>query len=188
MLSQKENALRTIRFDAPEYVMAGLPSYPIGYKGSNHEGHDEIGEHGHNCAVGTKWFDIWGTGWVKEHADVMGFPKYAPLAEPENLKHYTFPDPDDERVCAQIYEQKKGYGGGDCFLAENKMALCGGISTGAIMQGPEEQIEAAVKDAIYALGQNGGYFCSPDQGMPFPEKHIQAYRDALEKYGRYPLV
>jgi len=29
MLSQKENALRTIRFDAPEYVMAGMPSYSI---------------------------------------------------------------------------------------------------------------------------------------------------------------
>jgi hypothetical protein len=37
------------------------------------------------------------------------------------------------------------------------------------------------------LGKEGGYFCGPDQGMPWPEPHIQALRDAVEEYGRYPL-
>ena len=326
MISKRENTLRIIRFDKPEYVMMGMPQYFLGYKGSNHEGYEGSGgEHGHACAVGTKWFDIWGTGWVKERGDVMGFPKYSPLADMKNFKNYVFPDPNDERICAQIYENKKNYDGGDCFLAgshrdtlwekaymiagmenmmmflydepeyareilckimdfqlgianhylslgveavhmsddlgtqkslligvdllyeffvpeykrlfelykkhgviidfhscghiepvldmfielgvdilnpiqatandlsvvrkktENRMALNGGVSTEVIMNGPVEDIESAVKNAIYMLGQNGGYFCAPDQSMPFPEENINAFYSALEKYGKYPV-
>jgi len=33
----------------------------------------------------------------------------------------------------------------------------------------------------------GGYFCGPDQGMPFPPARSEAFRQALERYGRYPL-
>mgnify|MGYP000116727414 CR=1 FL=1 len=42
-------------------------------------------------------------------------------------------------------------------------------------------------DAAELLGREGGYFCSPDQGMPFPEEHIAALREEVESYGVYPL-
>ena len=67
------------------------------------------------------------------------------------------------------------------------MALQGGISSGLIVSGPVEAIRAEVKRTLWLLGREGGYFCGPDQGMPWPEEHIQALRDAVEQYGCYPL-
>ena len=32
-----------------------------------------------------------------------------------------------------------------------------------------------------------GYFCGPDQGMPFPPENIAALWRAAETYGHYPL-
>lgn len=317
MISKKENAIRIIKFDNPEYMMTGLPCYSLGYTGCDHEGYESGG---HDCPVGTKWSDIWGTGWVKEHAEVMGFPKYNPLSDINSLKGYIFPDPDDERICGRIYEMKKGYKGGDCFLGgshrdtlweksymlagmenmmtflydepgyarellhrimdfqigianhyiklgvetvfmsddlgmqnslligadllyeffvpeyrrlfelykkhgviinfhscghiepvldmfidlgvdvlnpvqatandlvkvrkitENKIALQGGISTDIIMKGPAGVIESEVERTIRLLGKNGGYFCGPDQGMPFPKEHIDALWRAAENF------
>jgi len=77
-MTARENALRTIRFDHPEYVMEGIPSYGLVYTGCNHEGYEGGG---HDCPVGSRWTDIWGTGWQKEQADVMGFPRQFPLAD-----------------------------------------------------------------------------------------------------------
>ena len=320
MLSQKENSLRIIKFDNPEYISGGMPCYGLSYTGCNHEGYNGGG---HDCAVGTKWSDIWGTGWVKEQKDVMGFPKYNPLADPKSLKSYVLPDPDDERICAKIYEMKEKFEGGDVFLGgshrdtlweksymlvgmenmmvylreepeyarevlhkimdfqlgiarhylklgvetvfmgddlgtqhslligsdllyeffvpeyrrlfnlyrehgaiinfhscghiepvldmfidlgvnvlnpiqatannlanvrkitENKMALQGGISTKLLMEGPIGEIDSQVGETIRLLGKNGGYFCSPDQGMPIPKEHMDAFFQALEKYGKY---
>jgi hypothetical protein len=34
---------------------------------------------------------------------------------------------------------------------------------------------------------DGGYFCAPDQGMPFPQAHIEAFQEAVRRYGQYPL-
>lgn len=68
-----------------------------------------------------------------------------------------------------------------------KMALSGGISTGLVMDGPVDLIREEVKRVIGILGRDGGYFCGPDQGMPFPESHIQALHEAVEEFGRYPL-
>jgi len=67
------------------------------------------------------------------------------------------------------------------------MALQGAVSTGTIMAGPAEAIEAEVRQRLWQLGRDGGYFCGPDQGMPFPKAHIEAFRQALEDHGRYPL-
>lgn len=323
MISQKENALRIINSNNPEYIMSGMPCYGFSYKGCNHEGYDGGG---HDCAVGTEWYDIWGTGWIKEHEGVMGFPKKYPLADIKNYKNYIFPDPNDERICGQIYELKNKYNGGDCFLAgshrdtlwekaymiagmenmmtffydepeyareilhkimdfqlgiakhylnlgvemvsmsddlgtqhslligkdllyaflvpeykrlfelykkhgvivnfhscghiepildmfielgvdilnpvqatannlinvrkitENKITLQGGISTDVIMKGPVSKIELDVKETIRLLGKNGRYFCAPDQGMPFPKENINAFYEAVEKHGKYPLT
>jgi uroporphyrinogen decarboxylase len=68
-----------------------------------------------------------------------------------------------------------------------RMALQGGISTGLIMNGPVEAIDAEVRHRIPELGRDGGYFCRQDQGMPFPAAHREALARAVEAYGTYPL-
>jgi uroporphyrinogen decarboxylase len=70
---------------------------------------------------------------------------------------------------------------------QGRMALQGGISSGLVVAGPVERIRNEVRQRIQQLGQHGGYFCCPDQGMPWPEEHIQALREAVEEYGTYPL-
>lgn len=112
MISKRENTLRVIRFDRPEYV-GGADWYPLIYKGCNHEGYDGGG---HDCPVGTEWTDIWGTGWRKEQEGVMGFPYFNPLSDTESLKNYVWPNPNDERICGLIYKLKAGFNGGDVFL------------------------------------------------------------------------
>jgi hypothetical protein len=48
-----------------------------------------------------------------------------------------------------------------------------------------ERIQKDVKEKIALLGKEGGYFCSADQWMPFPEAHQAALKEAVEVYGRY---
>jgi uroporphyrinogen decarboxylase len=72
-------------------------------------------------------------------------------------------------------------------VTQGRMALQGGISTAVIMQGPVDRIKDEVRYVINLLGKEGGYFCCPDQGMPFPQENINAVYQALDEYGRYPL-
>ncbi len=322
MLSEKENALRILRFDAPERVASGMPAHGVGYFGVDHEGFD--GGSG-QMPVGSTWIDIWGTRWQVEHPDVMGFPRAFPLADPAALATYQWPDPDDPRLCSRIYTQaaarpadvflsgshrctlwEKAYTlvgmenlmvafqeepafvrevlhhimdfqlgiarhylavgvdmvglgddlgtqqgpllspwivdefllpeyrrifdlyrahgviihfhscgkidwmlerlltlGVDCLnpvqasandlalvraRTQGRMALQGGVSTEVIMAGPPERIRAEVRHSLWTLGRDGGYFCAPDQGMPFPPAHWEAFQDALATYGVYPLT
>ncbi|MCG3178424.1 MAG: hypothetical protein BIFFINMI_00751 [Phycisphaerae bacterium] len=69
-----------------------------------------------------------------------------------------------------------------------RMALQGGVSTHAIMTGPVEAIIAETRRRLWQLGRDGGYFCGPDQGMPFPEAHIAAMRETVQRYGVYPIA
>jgi hypothetical protein len=39
-----------------------------------------------------------------------------PLSAIADLAHYAWPDPDDERICAQIYRMAKAYLGGGTLL------------------------------------------------------------------------
>lgn len=318
----KQNALEIIRFGKPERIMAGAPVYALCYTGCDHEGYEGGG---HHLPVGSKWTDIWQTEWHKEYPDVMGFPKGNPLAEISSLGSYTWPDPNDERICGKIYKMAKDFSGGDIFLSgrnrdtlwekaymlvgmenmmeyfytepeyvreilhrimdfqlgiaahyiaagiemahlgddlgtqtslilspriiqkflvpeykrifefykknnviidfhccghvepllelmaelgvdilnpvqaaannlenvrqktQGKIALQGGVSTKTLMEGSVEEVKNEVKERIRILGENGGYFCAPDQGMPFPEANYKAYQEAMEEYGRYPL-
>lgn len=68
-----------------------------------------------------------------------------------------------------------------------RMALQGGVSSGLVVSGPAEAIRAEVRRALWLLGRDGGYFCGPDQGMPWPAEHMAALSDALDEFGRYPL-
>lgn len=321
-MNVKENALRIIRFDRPERVVDAPPTHEIRYFGVNHEGFDGGGD----CnPVGTRWLDIWGTGWRKEMDGVMGFPRLNPLAEVTALGNYRWPDPDDERICRQIYEMASEPHGADRFVAgshrdtlwekayllvgmenlmvyfhtepgfarevlhrimdfqldiarhylqlgvelvflsddlgtqqgpllspwivdefllpeyerlfrlyrerkvliefhscgkiewmlerwmalgvdildplqatandldrvraatQGRMALRGGVSSATIMEGPPERIRAEVRERIRQLGREGGYFCDPDQGLPYPQQHLDALHEAIDRFGRYPL-
>lgn len=321
-MTNKQNVLEIIRFGSPERVMSWPPEYALTYHGCDHEGYQGGG---HHLPVGSKWTDIWGTEWHKEHADVMGFPRGNPLAEVSALKTYRWPDPNDERICGKIERMAAEFPGGDRFLAgrnrdtlwekaymlvgmenmmvyfytepefvrevlhriidfqlgiaayyvahgielahlgddlgtqhslilspavireflvpeyrrlfefykhhgvlidfhscghvepvldlfmelgvdilnplqatandlssvrrrtQGKMALSGGISTNTMMEGPAERIRSEVRSAIRLLGAQGGYFCTPDQDMPWPEEHFKAYLDALDEFGKYPV-
>lgn len=321
-MNQKENFLRILRFDHPERVICHLPAYSLHYFGMNHEGFDGGGD---DCQVGSRWTDIWGTGWHKIHAGVMGLPEVCPLAEIENLPDYTWPDPNDPRLTQTIDDLARAFPGGDCLLAgshrdtlwekaymlvgmENmmmyflsepafarevlhrimdfqlgiarhylklgvemvflgddlgtqqgpllgprivraflepeyrrlfdlyrqhgvligfhscgnvasvvemfmdlgvnllnpvqasandldrlrsithgRMALQGGVSSATLMEGPPEQIVAEAHQRMLQLGQQGGYVCQPDQGMPYPPGNLQVLYDAVESLGRYPL-
>lgn len=68
-----------------------------------------------------------------------------------------------------------------------RMALQGGVRSSTVVAGPVEAIRGEVAQRLWQLGHEGGYFCGPDQGMPWPEAHIQALRDAVAELGRYPL-
>lgn len=70
---------------------------------------------------------------------------------------------------------------------EGKMALQGAVASWRLMEGPPEVIASEVRQRIWNLGREGGYFCCPDQGLPFPPEHIQAMEQTIGEYGRYPL-
>jgi len=65
--------------------------------------------------------------------------------------------------------------------------LQGGVSSATVYEGPVERIAAEARQRMWQLGRDGGYFCGPDQGLPFPAEHIEALRATVEQYGRYPL-
>ncbi len=321
-MTDKENALRIIRFNNPERIVGGLPAHCLAYHGCNHEGY--LGG-GHHLPVGSTWVDIWGTTWHREHEGVMGFPRGHPLAEVAALKNYVWPNPDDERISNALYEGRRQFPGGDLFLAgfhrdtlwekaymlvgmenmmiyfhtepdfvrevlrgimdfqlaiarhylscgievamcsddlgtqrgpllgprilreflvpeyrrlfdlyrsknvlisfhscgcveeivgdlmelgvnvlnpvqatandqvkvrrltQGRMALQGGVSTATIMDGPVERIVLETRRAMWRLGREGGYFCGPDQDLPFPQAHLDAVHQTIEAQGRYPL-
>lgn len=113
-MNAKENALRNIHFDHPERITAGVPAYTLSYLGCDHQG---FAGGGHDSPVGRRWVDIWGTEWHKELEGVMGFPRGNPLSDVAALQDYRWPDPDDERICGQIYRMAQAFPGGDLFLA-----------------------------------------------------------------------
>ncbi len=322
-MNAKENAIRIIRFNAPERVLTGCPAHDLAYRGANHEGYNGGG---HHLPVGSEWTDIWGVTWRREHEGVMGFPRGNPLADlPAALRTYPWPDPDDERICGPIYAQAENRPREETFLigshrdtlweksymlvgmenmmcyfyteaeaarevlhrimdfqlgiarhylavgvemvgmsddlgtqqslllspkiihtflvpeyrrlfnfykqhgvlvnfhscghitplletfialgvdilnpiqatandldevrrlTQGRLALQGGVSSATIMSGPPEAIRREVAYRLWQLGRDGGYFCAPDQGMPWPEAHIQAFHNAVEELGHYPL-
>ena len=322
VMDERENALRIIRFGSPERVVESPPWRFVRYFGCEHEGFEGGGP---DMPVGSRWKDIWGTGWRRELESIMGFPGEYPPADVGALRDYQWPDPNDERLCSEVYrvaerERREGvflmgshrevlwekaymlvgmenlmvyfrtepgfvrevlrrvmdfqlgmaehylkvgvefvapnddmgaqtgpllgpdivdeflmpeyerlfevYRKGGVMIrfhscgnvewmlerfmklgvdvlhpvqatandltrvreaTQGRMALEGGVSTVTIMKGPAEAIEREVRERLWQLGREGGYFCAADQCLPFPEEHIGALRKAVGKYGRYPL-
>jgi uroporphyrinogen decarboxylase len=73
--------------------------------------------------------------------------------------------------------------------AADQAGIClqGGVSSATIVEGPVAAIRAEVAQRLWQLGRDGGYFCGPDQGMPWPAAHIQALHDGVAELGHYPL-
>jgi uroporphyrinogen decarboxylase len=96
----RENTLQIVRFGKPERIVMTPPLHHISYRGCHHENFDGTGSH---SPVGMMWTDIWGAKWRKALEGVMGFPVEFPLPNPRALHGYTWPDPNDERICSKIY-------------------------------------------------------------------------------------
>lgn len=323
-MNPRENALRIVRFDAPERVVAGPPCHGLAYLGANHEGYEGGG---HHLPVGSRWTDIWGVEWHREQEGVMGFPRGNPLTDlPAALGAYRWPDPDDDRLVAPLAGQAATWDEENTFLCgshrdtlweksymlagmetmmiafhtepnaarevlhrimdfhlgiarhyaelgveivslsddlgtqqglllspsiideflvpeyrrlfdfykrrgvlvnfhscghvepligrflelgvdilnpiqasandlealraatQGRIALQGGVSSALVVSGPTGAIRDEVQRRIRQLGRHGGYFCRPDQGMPWPDDHIRALEDSVDEFGRYPVV
>lgn len=323
-MTEKQNALEIIRFGKPEKIVWHIPEYNLTYLGCNHESFDGVDD---RAPVGSRWTDVWGTGWHKVHEGVMGLPEVCPLDEPEKLAAYQWPDPFDERLISQTHRLRAALPEGadvyitgrhrdtlwekaymlvgmedlmvymvtepefarevfhrimdfqlgiaqtylecgvevvrlgddmgaqnglllskdmireflvpeykrlidfykahgvliefhscgciqdmvDIFMelgvdvlnplqatandlgrirreTQGKMCLRGGVSTELIATGTREEIEKDVHEKIWLMGQNAGYFCSPDQRIPWSDERQGWFMDAVAKYGRYPLV
>ena len=113
-MDQRENFLRILKFNHPEQVIDQMPVYELSYFGMNHEGYQGGGD---DSPVGTRWMDIWGTGWLKIHPGVMGMVEATPLTTLQALASYTWPDPEDPRLVDQIYTLAGAHPGGDLLLA-----------------------------------------------------------------------
>lgn len=181
-MDAKENALRIIRFDRPERVEGGIPTHTLCYHGCNHE---SFGGRGDDSPVGSTWVDIWGTTWRKIQEGVMGLPIGNPLADVEDLGPYQWPNPDDERICGHVEGMLDTFMtlGVDVLnpiqatandlgrvraLTQGRMALKGGVSSATVMGGPPERIVSEVRQRLWQLGQEGGYFCVPRPGVALP--------------------
>jgi uroporphyrinogen decarboxylase len=106
-MSPVENFLHTLHFQPADWIPSAAAVFELSYYGANHQGFDW--SLSHDSPLGTRWTDIWGTGWHKIHPGVMGMPVVNPLADPAALAGYTWPDPDDERICGQVYRLAQTY-------------------------------------------------------------------------------
>lgn len=114
-MTDKENALRIIRFDQPHHIAVAPPCHTLAYLGCNHESADGGG--GHDVAVGTSWTDVWGTVWQKLQPGVMGFPQHHPIDSLEAFRAYRWPDQNDFRF-QKIYDDAAKFDrGADQFLS-----------------------------------------------------------------------
>jgi uroporphyrinogen decarboxylase len=72
-------------------------------------------------------------------------------------------------------------------VTAGRMALMGGVSSFLVRDGPVERIRRTARERMWQLGREGGYFCGPDQGLDFPDAHVEALEAAVAEYGAYPL-
>ena len=71
---------------------------------------------------------------------------------------------------------------------QGRLTLHGGVPNDLVLKGPLAAIRAEVQRTLWQLGREGGYFCAPDQHMPFPREHEEAFAQAVNEFGCYPLL
>ncbi len=115
MMTPRENLLRVVDYEQPEWIPTWLPLYELRYVGAGHESWDGSG--GDGSPAGARWTDVWGVGWRKKLPDVMGLVERPPLADLSRLDEYPFPDPRDRRLCGSIWEDPLDFDRGEFFLS-----------------------------------------------------------------------
>jgi len=73
-------------------------------------------------------------------------------------------------------------------ITQGRMSLRGGVRSATLVSGPEEVIRSEAIERMWQLGRQGGYFCCPDQNMPWPEAHYRSLEETIEERGQYPLL
>jgi uroporphyrinogen decarboxylase len=121
-MNPKENLLRAIGFNDPEYVPRG--NEPV-WGGIAYAGNFRVA-----C-----WTDAWGTRWETTRDDMVPFPKGNPLPDLRRIDEYRMPDPHalfdaDPTLAAQMAsipdrEEKLIFGQQTYFLYERAWALTG---------------------------------------------------------------
>jgi uroporphyrinogen decarboxylase len=119
-MKAKENLLRAIYFEGPEYVPRTNENVCLSFQ---FEG---------NFRSET-WTDKWGVQWVTTRSDMVPFPKGNPLPSLEHLDDYVFPEPDslqftdeNESFLNQVDRDKHlVFGTLTYFLFERAWALMG---------------------------------------------------------------
>ena len=74
--------------------------------------------------------------------------------------------------------------------ADKKLTLFGNLNAIEMRRWSKEDTEKAVKDAIAKAGKGGGFILSDNHGeIPFqvPDDVLFAVKEAIEKWGKYPL-
>jgi uroporphyrinogen decarboxylase len=70
----------------------------------------------------------------------------------------------------------------------DQICLMGGIDTQQLLTlGTPDEIAEGVRAAAEVLAPGGGFILAPDTLIPVPEANYQAYLEAGERYGRYPV-
>jgi uroporphyrinogen decarboxylase len=74
-------------------------------------------------------------------------------------------------------------------LYGDKICIMGGVDTQQVLTlGTPDEVIEAVKAAVDLLAPGGGFILAPDTLIPVPEANYQAYLDAGERYGHYPIL
>jgi len=72
----------------------------------------------------------------------------------------------------------------------DKLLLVGGLDSREISFGTKESIENHVKTQIHAMAKGGAYICGPTHDFltETPLENVLHMRDAIHKYGKYPIA
>ena len=72
-------------------------------------------------------------------------------------------------------------------VTQGRMVLRGAVNSDTLVNGPKEKIAAEVRERLWQMGRDGGYFCHQDQGMPWAQEHYDVMIATVEEYGIYPI-
>lgn len=106
-LTAVENAMRVIRFNSPEWVPVSLPTHGIHFGTPHMKEKDASG----------RYVDMWGVTRWRESDGPGGSAFEGSIQSPSDLAKFTWPDPNDERICGPIYEQAEKFPGGDLWIS-----------------------------------------------------------------------
>ncbi|MEM2970460.1 MAG: hypothetical protein QXR63_05955, partial [Candidatus Bathyarchaeia archaeon] len=88
-MDAKENLLRAIYFEDPEYVPRTNEGVCVSFQ---FEGNFK----------NETWTDKWGVHWVTTRSDMVPFPKGNPLTSLEHIDNFVIPDPDSLQLTKEI--------------------------------------------------------------------------------------